>query len=107
MNKKVKLFYKRFERHQEQNTDYSFKMYSKSITQILTEFVWKQGIDMPEINNEGKLLFGDLKVGINAIVKDLELNVPKGKFFDYVDYAIENENENYLLNYEEFLKWKS
>ena len=106
MNKKVKLFYKRFDRYQTQMSEYSFKMYAKSITQILTEFIHKQNIDMPDITNEGKLIFGDLKVGINVIVKDLELNVPKGKFFEYVDYAIENEKENYLLNYEEFLKWK-
>lgn len=121
-HKKIRNCYKESERLKANPCKKNVKRVRQTSERLLKEFIIKQGIteDYKMLDNgnffflnKDKEKITQLDIETNEIFEfediliDLEFRTPSGKIFDYYDYKRENENENYLLNYEEFLKWKS
>ena len=109
MNKHVKLFYKAYERRVKSPSTYTQKMFEKQLYRLITEFRYKHDVekDQIELTNEFKIRLhkNGVEVDIVEIVADLEHNIEKGIFYDYIDHKLTaEENGLKALNYEEFIR---
>ena len=109
MNKHVKLFYKAYERRVKSPSIYTQKMFEKQLYRLITEFRYKHDVeqDQIELTKESKIKLhkNGVEVDIVEIVADLEHNIEKGIFYDYIDHKLTaEENGLKALNYEEFIR---
>jgi len=116
MNKHIKLFKKRVERLNNNPSKYNLEQYEKSVSRILTEFIYKQDL-IEDLNQKNIKVIGNnlLKIGgdygidikFSDIIVDLEFNVKKQLIFDYIDHLFAaEENKLKPLTYLEFIKLK-
>ena len=120
-NKKIKKCYKQSEKYKLDPTESNKKRVRQTSERLLNEFAIKQGIEEYKMLPNGDFFFldkdksqiteSDIETNTNFkfedILIDLEFRTEKHIIFNYYDYLLENENQNYLLTYQEFLKWKS
>jgi len=109
MNKHVKLFYKQYERRVADPSPYNKKQFEKQLYRLINEFRYKHDVeqDQIELTSEFKIRLhkNGVEVDIVEIVADLEHNIEKGIFYEYIDHKLTAQENNLKpLNYEEFIK---
>jgi len=109
MNKHVKLFYKRYERRVADPSPYNMEMFEKQLIRVIDQFRYKHKVEFEQIELTPELKLrlhkNGVDVDIQEIVADLEHNIDKELFYEYIDHKLTaEENGLKALSYEEFIK---